>query len=208
MSVEQIIEECLKSGIEVLSITDHDSLSGYRTAKKIIEKNKLPIILVPGCEISSKDGHILAYGIQTEIPPKLSAKTTIDMIHEQKGIAIAAHPFTSVYSLKNKIKKLADILDGVECFCSFQTMLAIRKGMKLTAKLGLPAIAGSDAHMVSRIGSGKIIFRHRAKSWHDVLKMIISKDFGVEITRPKYTKMAKEFVKENIKIRKELKNLR
>lgn len=196
------MERCIELGIEILAITDHDSLEGYRRAKKIIGDKKLPIVLVPACEISSKDGHILAYGILREIPAKLSAKETIELIHQQGGLAIAAHPFNKFgSSLNSKIKKLD--LDAMESYCVAQTKLATRKAVRLAKKLNMISITGSDAHALMYLGKGKMVFGEGIKSWQEIIEKIRVGDFEMSIDRKKsLVSFTREYVKKNMLIRK------
>ena len=66
LSPVEIINEALNSKIKYLSITDHDTLSGYKKARKIIKDSYLDqIILIPGVEISTtfegSNIHLLGY---------------------------------------------------------------------------------------------------------------------------------------------------
>jgi 3',5'-nucleoside bisphosphate phosphatase len=67
-SPEEIILKAKELGLEAISITDHDNLSGI---KKATEKgNEIGIEVIPGVEISSdikdREIHILAYFVQTD----------------------------------------------------------------------------------------------------------------------------------------------
>ena len=66
LSPVEIINEALNNKIKYLSITDHDTLSGYKKAIKIIKDSNLnQIILIPGVEISTtfegSNIHLLGY---------------------------------------------------------------------------------------------------------------------------------------------------
>ena len=66
LSPQEIINEALSNNIKYLSITDHDTLSGYRKAKKIVDNSYSDqIVLIPGVEISTSfEGsniHLLGY---------------------------------------------------------------------------------------------------------------------------------------------------
>lgn len=66
LSVFQIIDEAVKNKVQIISITDHDSIKGY--SKKLFEYAKeKSITLIPGVEISTKyqgfGVHILGYNI-------------------------------------------------------------------------------------------------------------------------------------------------
>jgi len=52
------------------------------------------LIIVPGIEISTCKGHIIAYGVTDgEFEMGLTPKETVDVIHRRGGIAVPAHPF-------------------------------------------------------------------------------------------------------------------
>ena len=87
---------------KIIAITDHDTIEGGLVAKDYYDDmhgdNELEIII--GAELTSANGHIVALNLKENIPPKLSAQETIDAIHEQGGIAIAAHPYSYLPFLK------------------------------------------------------------------------------------------------------------
>jgi len=197
-TVEQIIEQCLLKKIEVLAITEHDSLDGYRIAKKIIEKRNLPIVLIPGSEISSKDGHILAYGILKEIPRGLSARETVDLIHEQGGLAVAAHPFIPFFSIKNIIFDLP--LDAIEGGCAAANVSANVKAMAAAKKMKLPATCSSDAHSIYGMGKGRTVFNKKVKNWKEALVAIKRGDFTTEMDYQSWTKVLWDNISINIRI--------
>ena len=60
---------------------DHDNVQGSLVASKLAKKYN--VIVLRGVEITSKDGHILAYGVEENIPPKLSAEETLDLIRRE-----------------------------------------------------------------------------------------------------------------------------
>ena len=155
-TAQEIVDECLRKSIKVLAITDHDSLLGYHLAKSYIKKNKIDILLIPACEISTTKGHILAYGITREIPEKLSPKETVDLIHLQGGLAFPAHPFTPPYMSGMSIFKLP--IDGVEGYNGPTPSIFNDFSAYQARKHALPFIAGSDSHEKWSIGSGKVFF--------------------------------------------------
>ncbi|MCP4107332.1 MAG: hypothetical protein GY749_17610 [Desulfobacteraceae bacterium] len=113
-----------------------------------VRQHDLPVIFVPGVEVSSSDGHILAYGVEQDIPLGLSAEETISTIHEAGGIAVAAHPFNLALSLNRRIFDLD--LDGIEVFNYRCT--GNRKALSVACQLRLGLTAGSDAHSSVEIG--------------------------------------------------------
>lgn len=197
-TVEEIIAKALELNIKILSITDHDSLIGYWKAKEFVEKYKIDIILVPGCEIGTKKGHILAYGIKTEIKSKLGLEETILQIHQQGGIAIAAHPFGPM-GIKRMVNKVE--IDGLE-FGSLMTKKWNSKAVKMAEKLKKTLIAGSDAHRTEDIGSGMTLFPPSIKNWEEVLDCIKTGNVGYESRRGKWLQLLGTHFRKNFRMAK------
>ncbi len=66
LSPKSIIERVISSNIDLISITDHDTVEAYRH----LPDNYLPLRIIPGIEFSSSwkgdDVHILGYGVDTD----------------------------------------------------------------------------------------------------------------------------------------------
>lgn len=144
----RMIETAIQRGINIFSITDHDTIEGSLVGMEYVQQHELPIIFVPGVEVSSNEGHILAYGVVQDIPLGMSAKETISTIHEAGGIAVAAHPFNLAVSLNRRIFELE--LDGIEVFNYRCT--GNRKALSVACQMRLGLTAGSDAHSSAEIG--------------------------------------------------------
>ncbi|MFH4575272.1 PHP domain-containing protein [Vibrio diabolicus] len=67
---KDLVERALSFDIEVLAITDHDTVDGLALAKQHVQDNNLPIKIINGIEISTvwqnKDIHIVGLNIEPE----------------------------------------------------------------------------------------------------------------------------------------------
>ncbi len=171
---EQIIERAIEVGLGCVAITDHNSFRAYYDVK---DNGK--IIVIPAEEVSSKEGHILAYGIDREIPRGMSVQDTIDAIHAAGGYAFAAHPYRWWSGLGEK-NTLDYDFDGTEALNARSVISANKKSQKLAILIGKPMSAGSDAHSPPRIGSGVTIFPDGLTTWEEVLKSLMKGETSVE----------------------------
>jgi len=149
-TVREVISTAKKRGLDGIAITDHNTMSAIKEAKKLADKEGL--LLIPGEEISSTHGHIIALNIKKTIKKGLSPEETIKRIHRQGGLAIAAHPYAFIFhhqSLRDKIKDLD--LDAIEVFNS-ANLIENKKAIQVASELGIVQVAGSDAHIPSEIG--------------------------------------------------------
>ncbi len=87
------VARALISGdLAVAAVTDHDTLAGALEVQQIVAGASPDIVI--GSEVSSRDGHILALFVDRDVAPGLSAGDTIRAIHDEGGLAVAAHPYS------------------------------------------------------------------------------------------------------------------
>jgi predicted metal-dependent phosphoesterase TrpH len=136
-----------RCGLDGVAITDHDKLDG---ALKIEKEVKL--FIIPGMEISSAEGHVIALGVKEPIPRGLSADETVERIHEACGLAIACHP-ASIF--KGSLRKhTSSKFDAVEVINASAVPfgLSTNRARQLATELGLGQVGGTDAHYGPEIG--------------------------------------------------------
>lgn len=148
----------LHSKVKVFSITDHDTIDGALHAKRFAEEHADlfgHIDVIIGEEVSTRDGHVIGLYLKDWIPPGMSAAETVDAIHKQGGIAIAAHPYTSwmkfagIIGVGDLIKTLP--FDAVETRnANFTEVFANRKAEKNAGPLA--RVGSSDGHFLDAIG--------------------------------------------------------
>jgi len=166
-TVEEILAAASERGLGCVAITDHNSFEAYSFAK---DNGK--IIVIPGIEVSSKDGHILAYGIDRDIPRDMTIKETIDAIHKAGGVAFAAHPYRWWSGLGEK-NTLENNFDGTEARNARSTASSNRRSEALSARIGKPVSAGSDAHTPQFIGDGIVELPDDITTWQDALNAVM-----------------------------------
>lgn len=143
--VEEAIETAKKIGLDGISITDHDSTRGSEIALYIVDDD---FLIIPGIEISSKDGHILGLGIEDSVKSDLPASETVKRIRDRGGIAISAHPFSFGLSPFSPLKS---DFDAIEVY-NPRRYLGNRLARKYAEDHDIAVSAGSDAHFKDEIG--------------------------------------------------------
>ncbi len=164
---QQVIDACVERGIGCVAITDHNSFEAYSEVK-----DNGRVIVIPAEEVSSAEGHILAFGIDREIPRGLSIQETIDAIHEAGGYAFAAHPYRWWSGLGEKNTLKYDF-DGTEAMNARSVRSANRKSVALAKRIGKPVSAGSDAHSPGRIGWGRVTLPEGISTWQEAVAAIM-----------------------------------
>lgn len=149
--VRTILRAAARQDLAGLSITDHDTLKGSMKAMEIIREDNLDLILIPGAEVTTSEGHLLVLGIR-DLPPKgLSPEETAEMAHDQGGIAIVPHPY---HPFRHAIGRIPDC-DAVEVYNSKHLFgIANARALIEAKKRHLPTVAGSDSHFAATVGLG------------------------------------------------------
>jgi predicted metal-dependent phosphoesterase TrpH len=91
--VARHVEAAVEAGLDCVAVTDHDDIRPGLLAEEYVAKKNLPILLLPGIEITTTDGHLLAIGVREPIAGWRPLETTIPDIRALGGLVILPHPF-------------------------------------------------------------------------------------------------------------------
>ena len=109
-------------------------------------------MIIPGTEVSSRDGHIVGLNVSEVVPKHLSADDTVDRIHRAGGVAIACHPYALFKgSIGRHVTAKFDAIETINASL-FPFRSASSKAEKLAKRFNLPRVAGTDAHYGPVIG--------------------------------------------------------
>ncbi len=160
LSVDDILKQAVRKGLDGIAICDHNTVEGSLRAIQRARELNLSLIVIPGMEISTSDGHLIVLGTREDIQPDLPVSETI-MIARQKGaVVIAPHPFK-----KNSIGYAGKDVDAIETFNSRCIFGENERATEMALALGKPEVGGSDSHLLSAIGLGFTeIDAHRSES--------------------------------------------
>jgi predicted metal-dependent phosphoesterase TrpH len=156
-SVEIILRQAQLRQLDIIAITDHNSMHGVPEALTLMKKYNLQII--PGIEISTANGHLLAYEIYHPLPPRLPLKETVLRIHELGGFCIIPHPM----SLGTDAIRQDVLLDALQHPDAAKTILGIeiinggflrrnQSAVGLAEQYQLAPVGNSDGHNINSIG--------------------------------------------------------
>jgi predicted metal-dependent phosphoesterase TrpH len=150
--------------LDLVAITDHERLDGALRAREIHGAGAFSFELVVGEEITTRRGHLLALFIEERIPALRPLTETLERIHDQGGLAIAAHPMAPLTPSLGRRSLLAlhhdpdprHQLDGIELLNPSAAGRSRRLDrLHLNQRtLHLPAVGNSDAHIAEHVGTG------------------------------------------------------
>jgi len=161
---EQLSFILKEKALDGAAITDHDAFTDVAASEAI---------LVPGIEVSSREGHIIGLGVSGPIARGKPADETISMIHQAGGAAIVPHPFDPVSPClsPSKLRSRPDAIEVINSdalFFRVNTMLARRAAKRLR----LPMVAGSDSHIPETVGDAYTLIDCNSREVEEILEAI------------------------------------
>ena len=149
--------------LDLIAITDHERIDGALRARELHAAGSYSYELVPGEEVTTRRGHVLALFVEERIPALRPLAETVERIHAAGGIAIAAHPLAPLTPSLGRRSLLAlqaearaeRRLDGIELMnpsAAGRSRRLARRGLN-ELRLHLPAVGNSDAHVLEGIGT-------------------------------------------------------
>lgn len=151
-----------RTDLDLVAITDHERIDGALRARELHEAGAYSFELVVGEEVTTRRGHILALFIEERIPALRPVPETLERIHDQGGIAIAAHPMAPLTPSLGRRSLLAahgaddprHKLDAIELMNPSAAGRSRRGArLRLNEELRLAEVGNSDAHVLEGIGT-------------------------------------------------------
>lgn len=144
--VEQLFAH---SYIKTAAITDHNTVKGYYKARELASNYK-DVTIIPGIEVSTVEGDLLLLGV-AEVPPEpWTVENVIDFARSVEGVVVAAHPYRE-FGLGEMTKNYK--VDAIEVLNGGSAPHFNALAEELAKEMGLPGVAGSDAHKVEELWS-------------------------------------------------------
>jgi predicted metal-dependent phosphoesterase TrpH len=166
-SVVAVLKRARRIGLDVIAITDHDEIRGALKALDLA--HHFDIEVIPGTEVTTADGDLLAFNITKKIPRGLPLIDTILLVGDLGGYCIAPHPMAGGIGMKSLSAlsiltalhnpNATGILLGIETYnATALDRMSNHSAHTLAEQLGIARTGSSDAHMSRAIGLGATLF--------------------------------------------------
>jgi predicted metal-dependent phosphoesterase TrpH len=162
-SLSAVLNRAKQLGLDLIAITDHDEVRGAVKALELAPNYGVEVI--PGIEITTADGDLLAFFITEKVDAGLSLVETVLRVRELGGICVAPHPMAGGMGMKSLsgrtiLKALrnpfvADTLIGIETYNGTAIdRISNHYANILASRLRIAKTGSSDAHTIDTIGFG------------------------------------------------------
>ncbi|PAW76220.1 MAG: metal-dependent phosphoesterase [Verrucomicrobia bacterium Tous-C9LFEB] len=160
---EDMVAEAKRKGLHGFAITDHNTCAcvDYFEQHGYLNAAGTPvdgILIIPGQEITTSEGHLLALGVRIPDLKGIAPQDAITIIHDLGGLAIPPHPYDFFRAgIREPVLEKLDI-DALEVFNAATTFKRYNKhAFEYAQRRGLPMTAASDAHDHPALGTAYTI---------------------------------------------------
>lgn len=156
--IEEIIASARAKRLDGIAICDHDTMGGFHAARRYLTDHTEALIVIPGIEVSTAQGHLLVLGLEEGLPKGLTLAETIRRAEKKARaenrsiLIIAPHPF---HPFRHSMGDLCmqPGIHAIEVFNSRYLLgLANWRASRIAARQNLTPVAGSDAHSADFVG--------------------------------------------------------
>jgi hypothetical protein len=161
IEVDELLDHAEAEGLGAIAITDHNVFGG---ALEAVERARgRDLIVIPGEEVKTDDqGEVIGLFLREEIPRGMSFAETVAAIREQEGVVYLPHPFDRMHAIPfpatlHRHLHEIDVLEVYNARLLFEGYND--EAIRFARKYGLPAGAGSDAHVLQGVGTGALRMR-------------------------------------------------
>jgi hypothetical protein len=150
LRLEEIAVRALAVGLEGFALTDHNTVAGHEALASL--RSRFPrLLVIPGVEVSTTDGHLLVYGVREVPPVHRPLIETIEWVRDHGGEPVLAHPLRRWHGVGRKASESAPV-NALEVRNGHNSETANRLASAIAHRRGLGSTGGSDAHGLGDIG--------------------------------------------------------
>ena len=146
----RLIDVAMEMGYEVLSITNHDTVTYNEYLKDYaLERG---ILLIPGIELTLNGKHTLIYNVKNSVRT-IKDFSEIEKIKDRNNLFIIPHMFFPAgHSLGKNFITWQHSFDAVE-LCHFYTEFLNfnKKALDIAWKFDFPVVGTSDSHLLCQL---------------------------------------------------------
>lgn len=181
MDVDTLVAGSKALGLDGVCLTDHDAFWSWDEVHAL--RRRHDFLVIPGTELNTDSGHVLVFGLHRYEFGVHKPEFLRRLADRQGAVIIAAHPYRRRF-LEDPGRD-PEARDGMlgqaagDAFFGLCDALETRNGRgtgeenrfsrDLLGMLGLPGVAGSDAHRAEQLGTAATRFTRRIHGLEDLV---------------------------------------
>lgn len=170
MTPADLVRTAVAKDLNGVAITDHNTTGGIAQAREEAKKFE-GFLVIPAMEVSSREGHVIALGVESPVVSGLAVAETVEKIRAAGGLPVASHPFRRFTGIGEECIRSAKF-EALEVLNGRSPSRKNLKACRLAVDLKLGLSAGSDGHKVSEVGRCYLITENDPGSVDGFLELV------------------------------------
>jgi predicted metal-dependent phosphoesterase TrpH len=188
LNPDDLIVRARQAGLDAICFTEHDTVWDRKSIDELAAKHSFPVFA--GVEISTDDGHIIAFGIDRYVFGMHRARELASYVESADGVLVAAHPYRRQMPwFSRSDDEYQAALDKARRNPAYQYVQALEElngrgsekenefSRRLCAMMALPGTAGTDSHAISDIGKCATYFERDIRDERELIAEVKSGRF-------------------------------
>ena len=174
----ELIQEAQRLKLDGICLTEHQVLWDSGDVAELAREGGIKIFR--GNEFTTNQGDILVFGLYKDIKELLMIQELREEVKSTGGFMIAAHSFRGfktfgIGQLQMTVehackRKVLEFVDAIEVGNGKLSMDENDMARKVSEKLDLPGIGGSDAHRVDEVGKRLTVFEKEIRNERELVR--------------------------------------
>jgi len=185
---KELLVEAKRAGLDAICLTEHQHRWDPRDVEALSREGGIPVF--QGNEITTNQGDILVFGYPEDVKGVVALDDLRLEVRKAGGLMIAAHPFRGfllfgIAQLRLDVEQAArrpvfQNVDAVEVLNCKVTDPENEMARRVADRLGLTAVAGSDAHRLDEVGQCLTILEKDIRSERELVEELRAGRFTVQ----------------------------
>lgn len=181
LNPDDLIVRAKASGLDAIVFTEHDTVWEYKAIEELRAKHNF--LVLAGVEISTDDGHILAFGIDKYVFGMHRSRELAAYAENVGGALVAAHPYRRQMPwFSRNDEEYEAALEKASRNPAYQYVQALEElngrgsdkenefSQRLATMMELPGTAGTDSHAISDIGKCATYFEREIRNEQELIE--------------------------------------
>ena len=191
MSIDELVARAMEIGLDGICLTEHNKPWKREDIQKLAQETGF--LILRAMEVTTKEGDILVFGLHEEMNTVMTAAELRTHVDGVGGYMVAAHPFRgflmfgfselSLTPERAAERPIFQAVHAIEAFNSKVSQQETETAFEVAGRLGLPCVAGSDAHAIEAVGKFFTEFEENISSEEELLNALIAGRFSIESLR-------------------------
>jgi hypothetical protein len=185
---KELLVEAKRAGLDAICLTEHQHRWDPRDVEALSREGGIPVF--QGNEITTNQGDILVFGYPEDVKGVVALDDLRLEVRKAGGMMIAAHPFRGfllfgIAQLRLDVEQASrrpvfQSVDGIEVLNCKVTDPENEMARRVADRLGLTAVAGSDAHRLDEVGQCLTILEKDIRSERELVEELRAGRFTLQ----------------------------